>query len=253
MSALAVHAPVPFSRLSRVELRKQLDTRSGRWFVIVIAAITALVMIPVAWFSEPADLTFMGFFGAAVLPQMFLLPVIGIMAATSEWSQRTAMVTFAHEPRRLRVAVAKLVSAVGLGLVVVVATAVIAAVANLVATLVRDTDMVWSLDGQMIGSIVLMQVILIAQGVGFGMLLQNTPVALVAYYVLPTAWTIVTNLIAAMREPAEWLDLGVATLPLVESGAITGGEWARLAVATTLWVLLPLAAGMWRMARREVK
>lgn len=253
MSALAVHAPIPFQRLARVELRKQLDTRAGRWFVIVIAIITALVMVPVAWLSEPADLTFMNFFTAAVLPQMFLLPVIGIMAATAEWSQRTAMVTFTHEPRRLRVAIAKLVSALGLGLVVIVLTAVIAAVATVIASLIRDTDMVWTLEAQMVGSVVLMQVIFIAQGVAFGMLLQNTPVAIVAYYVLPTAWTIVTNLIAAMRDPAQWLDLSAATVPLMELDPISGVEWARLAVATTIWVILPLVAGIWRMVRREVK
>ena len=38
-----------------------------------------------------------------------LLPVLGIMSVTSEWSQRTAMVTFTLEPSRSRFLAAKFV------------------------------------------------------------------------------------------------------------------------------------------------
>ena len=41
----------------------------------------------------------------------FLLPILAIMLVTSEWSQRTALVTFTLEPRRSRVVLAKLVVA----------------------------------------------------------------------------------------------------------------------------------------------
>ena len=40
-----------------------------------------------------------------------LLPVLGILLVTSEWSQRTAMVTFTLEPSRSRVIAAKFVVA----------------------------------------------------------------------------------------------------------------------------------------------
>ena len=41
-----------------------------------------------------------------------LLPVMGILLVTSEWSQRTDMTTFALEPHRSRVIMAKLVTGV---------------------------------------------------------------------------------------------------------------------------------------------
>lgn len=110
---------VPFARLTRAEPRKQVDTSAGLWLILTIVLVTALVMVPVVWLSDPADLTFQLLAQTAVLPQMLLLPVVGIMAATSEWSQRTGLVTFALEPRRGRVILAKLLSAIGLGLLAV--------------------------------------------------------------------------------------------------------------------------------------
>ena len=40
---------IPFSRLVSVELRKMVDTRAGRWLLISIAGLTALVLV------DPAD------------------------------------------------------------------------------------------------------------------------------------------------------------------------------------------------------
>ena len=48
---------------------------------------------------------------SATLPLAMLLPVIGIMAATAEWTQRTGLVTFTLEPRRGRVVLAKALAA----------------------------------------------------------------------------------------------------------------------------------------------
>jgi hypothetical protein len=36
------------------------------------------------------------------------------------------------------------------------------------------------------------------------------------------------------------------------SGDMAGGDWARLATSTALWVGVPLAIGLWRTARRDV-
>ena len=36
---------IPFARLVHVELRKQLDTRAGRWLLIALGLVTALVMV----------------------------------------------------------------------------------------------------------------------------------------------------------------------------------------------------------------
>ena len=59
---------------------------------MVIALIVVLVQ------DEPIKLD--DFVGIANFISGFLLPVLGIMLVTSEWSQRTAMVTFTLEPHR---------------------------------------------------------------------------------------------------------------------------------------------------------
>ena len=97
-------ARVPFGRLVSVELRKMFDTRAGRWLLISIAASTALVLVIQLWVVLAQDLTvtFNDFAGGANIPMNILLPVLGVMSVTSEWSQRTAMVTFTLEPSRSR-------------------------------------------------------------------------------------------------------------------------------------------------------
>lgn len=245
--------PVPFGRLFHVELRKQLDTRAGRALLIIIAVVTAGVMVPMTLVGTGAEKSFMFFVEGAVTPQMLLLPVIGIMAATSEWSQRTGLVTFTLEPRRGRVVVAKALSALLLGVVSILASLVFAAVANVCAVVFRDAPGAWTLDWSLLGSAGLMQVLFITQGVAFGLLLLNTAAALVTYYIVPTVLSIVVQLISALRESAPWFDLSIATAPLLESGTLTGTEWAQLAVAASIWIVLPFVLGTLRVLRREVK
>lgn len=244
---------IPFTRLCAVELRKQLDTRAGRALLIIIAAVTALILIPFLLLGDANDLTFTSFIEAAVTPQMMILPVIGIMAATSEWSQRTGMTTFALEPRRTRVVAAKLLSALGLGVASFVVAIVFAAVTNLAAITFRDAPGTWSIEWSLVGGAGLLEMLVIAQGVAFGLLLLNTPAALVTYYILPTVWTILLSVISWLEKPAQWLDMSVASMSLMMPEGMSGDGWAKLAVATAVWVGLPFVLGTLRVLRREVK
>lgn len=243
---------IPFTRLVHVELRKQLDTKAGQWLLIALAAVTALVMTIVVWTGGPAELTFMNLVVAAAVPQMFLLPAIGIMAATSEWSQRTGMVTFALEPRRSRVIAAKIISALGFGVAAVIIAIVLAAVSNLAGIAFQDGVGTWTVEWDLLGNFLLMQLLVVAQGVAFGMILLNTPAALVSYYILPTALSLVAMLVSWMRTPAQWLDMNSTTQPLM-MGSMDGDAWAKLAVSSLVWVIVPLAVGTWRVLNREVK
>ena len=47
--------------------------------------------------------SFVSFLQGMNTPMGILLPVLGVLSITSEWSQRTAMVTFTLEPSRMRV------------------------------------------------------------------------------------------------------------------------------------------------------
>ena len=59
--------------------------------------------------------------------------MLGILSITSEWSQRTALTTFALVPRRERVVAAKLAAVVLAALASVLASLAVAAVGTLVA------------------------------------------------------------------------------------------------------------------------
>src|SRR5215218_2960628 len=103
--------PVPFHRLVRVELRKSYDTRAGFWLLIVIGLLVLLAegIALAVTVSQDEPMTYGDFVAAAAFTTSVLLPVLGIMVVTSEWGQRTAMVTFALEPRRPLVILAKAV------------------------------------------------------------------------------------------------------------------------------------------------
>ncbi|QDB79294.1 ABC transporter permease [Georgenia sp. 311] len=242
---------VPFTRLLLVELRKQVDTRAGAWLLAVIVLLNAALIALVLFTGEPQSRTWQELTTASSLGQLILLPLIGIMAATGEWSQRTALTTFTLEPRRSRVNLAKLVSAWGLGLVVMAAALAVGAVSNVVGAVLLDGDGAWTMEWSVLGGMLLALVLLVSQGVGFGLALLSTPVAIVAYLALPTAWTVLTALVSGLREPAQWLNLDSAMGPLME-GTMTATGWAQLATSAAVWVGVPLALGLWRTARRDV-
>lgn len=242
---------IPFPRLVAVELRKQVDTRAGVWLLTTVVLVNAGLIAILLFTGGSQDLTWMGLTNVTSLIGMLVLPLIGVMAATSEWSQRTALTTFALEPRRTRVNRAKLTSANALGLVVMALTLLAAAVGNVVGAVWRDGDGSWAVDAGLLGGNTLALLIFVTQGVAFGLLLLSTPLAIVAYLAVPTVWAIVAGLVPALREPGQWLDMNLTTLPLM-AGDMTGDAWARLTVSVAVWVALPLALGLWRTARRDV-
>lgn len=241
---------VPMGRLVRVETRKQVDTLAGRWFLIILGVIIVATMVIMQFFSG-GDHSYGNYLAAAGVPLGIGLPVLGIMSATQEWSQRTAMTTFALEPRRGRVILAKTISTVLLGLGAVVLTLVLGAVGRLVAD-ARGAESPWGFQGWAVAGMALMLVLYVLNGLAFGLALLNTPAAIVAYFALPTLLPLMT-LVSWLRTPYEWIDLSMTTAPLPVGDAMTGEQWAQLAVSVVLWVGVPLTIGVWRVLRREVK
>ena len=244
---------VPFSRLLRVELRKLVDTRAGFWLLASIGAITAVVVVVFLLAADPDQLTFINFVGATATPQSLLLPVLGILAVTAEWSQRTGLVTFTLEPNRARTAVAKLAAVVLIGVLAVVAALGVAALGNAAGMLFMDGAGTWNMGPANVRDFFLLQLIGLVQGFAIGMLLMNTAAAIVLYYVLPIAWSVLFTMVAALEGVAPWLDLNTAIAPAFEQETFRGDDWLHIAVAGTIWVLIPFALGMVRLLRREVK
>ena len=242
---------VPFGRLIGVELRKIRDTRAGMWLLIAIGLITAAI-VTIFYFAAPDDQrTFLNFMGATATPQGFLLPVLGILLVTSEWGQRTTLTTFVLEPSRPKVIAAKVVAALLLGLVAIVVAVAIAAVATMLAGEPGAWDNIGVDDFAKFG---ILQVSGVLQGLAFGLIFLNSAAAIVTYFVLPIAFSIVANLWGALQDAAPWVDLGgTSQQPLFAGVDMTGEQWAQLAVASAIWILLPFVAGLIRVIRAEVK
>jgi ABC-2 type transport system permease protein len=242
--------PVPMGRLTLIELRKLADTRAGLWLLIVIGfATVATSAIMIGW-APDEEQTFQELFSFGLLPSAVLLPVLGILSMTGEWSQRTALTTFTLVPARGRVIAAKLIAGVLIAIASTAATLALSAVANILASALGG-DGSWNIDGSLIWQGLALQVIFVLMGIGFGALLLNTPLAIVAFFAVPMVWTVLGGTIKALRTAAEWIDINTTTTAMSEPD-MTSGEWARLGVSAAVWVVLPLAFGAWRVLRREV-
>jgi ABC-2 type transport system permease protein len=241
---------IPLLRLTRVELRKLADTRASRWLLIAIAAITALIIVIFFLNASRSDRTFLNFMGATGTPQGFLLPVLGILLVTSEWSQRTALVTFTLMPVRGRVLLAKVLAALIAGIAAIVLAMGIAAV----ATLAGGADNAWKNVGiDDIAKFGLLQVSGVLQGLAFGLLFLSSAAAIVVFFVLPTAFSIVASLWSALKQAAPWVDLGTSQQPLFAGVDLSAEQWWHLVSGTLIWVVLPFVVGVWRVLRAEVK
>lgn len=243
-------ADVPLWRLVVVELRKAVDTRAGLWLLISIGVITLLWDL--FWLGLPQEAhTVTAFLAAPAILQKPLLGIMGILLATSEWSQRTAMVTFTLVPKRSRTVLAKVVAAL---LLVTLAFGLALLIAGLLAAVSGSPDP-WDLPVGTLGQAYLGTLISTFQGVAFGLLLLNTPAAIVVYLLASTVVAAVTGLVEALRGIAPWVDFSGALSPLVDEvpGSLTGEQWGHLISATTVWFVIPFVIGIWRVLHAEVK
>lgn len=254
--------PVPFTRQVSVELRKMVDTRAGLWLMITIAVLTALFVALLFIFGDNGgsdERTFFNYLGTTTTPQGFLLPVLGILLITSEWTQRTALVTFTLSPKREKVIAAKGVAALLIGL----AAMALAIVMAVIATLISDAPGAW--DGIGAGDFVnfgILQSLGVLQGLAFGLLFLNSAIAIVVFFVVPIVFNVLVSLISWLRDAAPWIDLATAQTQLLGfdpntgqdvSGGMSGEAWAQLATASLIWIVVPIAIGMWRVRRNEAK
>jgi ABC-2 type transport system permease protein len=248
----AARPPGPtIGRLVAVELRKMVDTRAGFWLLVGAALIgLATVTVKLIWspaHGNPLD----DFYSAAIAATGVLLPVIGILAATSEWSQRTALTTFSLVPRRERVFAAKLLAGLVLALLTAVACLLAAVLATALAPAVGAGSASWHLPLADVGRGALHVTLGLLAGLAFGVALMASAPAIVAYLLLPFLFSALANGIPGFASTAEWLDAVAAMARLID-GTMTGSAWAHLATACGLWIALPLAIGLVRLRRREV-
>lgn len=88
---------------------------------------------------------------------------------------------------------------------------------------------------------------------GLGLELAEAAAAIVTFFVLPIAFTIVANLWSALADIAPWVDLGTAQSVLFTGEDVTGEQWLQLLSTSAIWILAPFAVGLYRVLRAEVK
>jgi ABC-type transport system involved in multi-copper enzyme maturation permease subunit len=247
---------IPFGRLLRVELRKAFDTRAGRWLVGCTAgvALVADVIIAIVVGAKDEALTYGDLVAGAAFLCSILLPVLGIMLVTSEWSQRTAMTTFALEPRRMRVVSAKMLAGILLTAFVIAFALVVGVLCNLLfASFGGSLD--WSFGWSGFIAFVATQTMAMLGGFALACLLLNTPAAIVVFFVYKWVLPGLIALGALMdwfAHLAPWIDFQSAQNELYEM-PLTGSQWGHLVVSGIIWLVVPLTIGIWRIRRAEVK
>lgn len=248
---------IPFDRIVAVELRKMFDTRSGFWLLMSIAITSVLATAAVILFAPDEAITYDTFGAAVGIPMSVLLPVIAILSVTSEWSQRTGLTTFTLVPHRGRVVLAKLICAVAVGAASMVVALGVGALGNLVGTAVTGVDPVWDLSLLAFSYVVLGNVLGLLIGFMLGVLIRNSPGAIVGYFVYSFVLPTLTGLLAATQpwfaERQKWVDFQFNQTSLFEGETLTGQQWTQLAVTALVWLALPMAVGLWRLMRAEVK
>lgn len=225
------------------------DTRAGFWLLLSTAGLTVLVAVVACLVFPDDESNLLNFLSITVQPASILMPIVGILLVTSEWSQRTAMISFALVPQRSRVLIAKLLAGLTLSAIAFVLGAVVALTATAVAG--ADGDETWSLSGALFGQIAFSVVVPMLSGIGFGLVLLASAPAIVLYFVLPTAWSALGS-ISMLEGAARWLDQSRTMSPMFEE-SLSSTQWARVATSLALWLVLPIVLGFWRVTRSGVR
>jgi ABC-2 type transport system permease protein len=240
----------PLARLVWIELRKAVDTRAGRWLLVIIGLVAVATAVLTAVTKPASNHNLPHVLGNTSQLVAILLPVLGILLVTSEWSQHTALTTFTLVPRRSRIIAAKSAGGAVLGAAATVVCIVVSTAVLAVAD--HGQSGLWQDAGRAFGYAFVFQVLNVLLGIGFGVLCRSTPAAVVAYFVIPSAWSIVTGTVSAMAATGRWLDPSTAWNHLA-GGTVTATTWAQVATTAAAWIALPTLAGGWYVLHRPVK
>ncbi len=252
----ASHEPIPFHTVIGVELRKMFDTRSGFWLLAGIVGLSVIATGSVIIWGGDSAQTYNNFAAAIGIPMSIILPMIAVLSVTGEWSQRTGLATFTLVPGRTRVILAKLACVIAVGVVSMLTAMLVGAGGNLLGSAIAGVDTVWDFGATDLLYVIAGNVLGMLMGFTLGLLLRNSAGAIVGYFVyamvLPTLSAVLAGAQEWYRDLQQWVDFQFNQTSLYEGG-FTSTDWAQLAVTGTLWLLIPMAFGLWRVSRAEVK
>ena len=251
--------PSSFGRLLKVEARKLVDTRAGFWLILSGVVLTVAALIVTAVLSQLPEvrgpdtvLTWFTVSSTSSILSIFL-GVLAILTMTTEWTTRTALTTFTLEPRRLRVAAAKMLVLALATLVMILFSVVVGAV---VIAVLKATggNVNWSMPLGELGAFTVQTLFNTFMAAGFALLMANTAAAIVAYFALPMAAGVLVSfgdIMPNLGKVAPWIAFQ-PSLSALSAGPMTGVQWAQLAVVVLLCIGIPTAIGLVLWQRRQV-
>lgn len=265
-ASAAADERIPFATLVRVELRKAYDTRSGFWLLAITAGLIVLASLITALVAglnyrnpgpgnPPLPLHWETFAAVAGIITQLLIPVIGVLLVTSEWGQRTGMVTFALEPRRSSVVWAKMTVAVILTVATVVVAIVSGAVFNaLYGAIAGHVD--WSFDTHGFTAFLIVQLLTMLSCFSFAAIFLNGAAAIVftiaAHFVVPGLIGVGENTMSWFNSFGPWIDFQ-SSLTKMYDWSYTGKDWGELITSGIIWFVAPMVIGLWRILHAELK
>ncbi|MFC4784582.1 ABC transporter permease [Nocardioides sp. MAHUQ-72] len=248
--------PIPLSRIVAVEARKSFDTRSGFWMLASIGITALLATAAVILWAPDSSLTYDSFAAAIGVPMTIILPMIAILSVTGEWSQRSGLTTFTLVPHRGRTILAKGIVAVAVGVASILVAFAIGAVGNVVGAAIAGVDTTWDLGLDSLLYIVLANVLGLLIGFMLGVVIRNSPGAIVSYFVYSFVLPTLSMVLAAnqqwFKDLQPWVDFNYTQSTLFDGG-LTGEQWLQLGITGLAWLVIPLAVGVRMVLRSEVK
>ena len=252
----ATYDPIPMRTIMGVELRKMFNTRSGFWLMASVVILAVIATGAVILFAPADEQTYDSFAGAIGIPMTIVLPIIAALSITSEWSQRTGLTTFTMVPSRSRVVLAKLMDTVLVGIASILVALAVGALGNVIGSQLAGVPTTWDMTVSEVLYILAGNGLGLLMGFTLGVLFRNSAAAIVGYFVyamvLPTLSALLANAQDWYRDAQPWVDFQWSQTGLFDGG-YGATEWMQLVVTGTVWLLLPLAFGFWRVLRSEVK
>ena len=248
--------PIPMRRLVGVEISKMFNTRSGFWLMASVGISATIATILVLALKPDGALRYGNFAGAVGFPMSVILPMIAILAVTSEWSQRTGLTTFTLVPHRGRVIGAKLAATMIAGVASIALAFAVGALGNLIGPALLGVDTSWDITPGNAALIFLADGLGMLMGFTLAILIRSSAGAIVGYFVyalvLPGAFGTLASFKDWFADRQGWFDFQFSSTRLYD-GDLTGTDWAHLAVSGSYWLVLPLLVGLWLALRSEVK
>ncbi len=251
------HAPIPMMRLVGVEIRKMFDTRSGFWLMVSTGILSVLAALAVVAFGGDGSQTYESYGTAIGVPMAILLPVMAILSVTSEWSQRTGLTSFTLVPHRGKVIGAKALATLVVGVAAMVIAMAVGALGTLIGAAVHGVDPEWNISAIQVLGIIVANVVGMFMGFMLGLLIRNSPGAIVGYFVysfvIPTILGMLYALQEWYRDISGWVDFQMNSTMLFAMDQMSGKDWAQLGVTSVIWLFAPIALGLYFTLRSEVK